>query len=83
MANPQATHSDIEHLFGPVNDHLAREILELDPSLGDLEIAAAYYAGMTDVMGEQRAPLSGNAARIFDLVSRDESMLEAEEERRA
>ena len=82
MANLQATHSDIEHLFGPINDHLAREILQLDPSIGELEIAAAYFAGMTDVMGEQRAPLSGNAARIYDIVSRDDSVLE-EDDRRA
>lgn len=83
MANPQANHSDIEHLFGPVNDHVAREILDLEPSIGELEIAAAYVAGMTDVMGEVRTPLSGNAARIYDIVSRDESMLEEEEARRA
>ena len=83
MANPQATHSDIEHLFGPINDHLAREILELDPSLGELEIAAAYFAGLTDVMGEQRAPLSGNAALIYDIVSRDETALGDEDDRRS
>jgi len=82
MMNPQATARDVQHLLGPINDHLTREILDLSPSLGELEVAAAYCAGLTDVMGEERAPLTGTAARVYELVSRDEALLE-EEERRA
>jgi hypothetical protein len=78
MVTETCTHSDILHLFGPIADHLAREILDLQPSADELEVAAAYMAGLTDVMGEVRAPLTGKAARIFEIVSRDELLDEEE-----
>jgi hypothetical protein len=53
--------------------------LQLSPV--ELEIAAAYFAGMTDVMGEERQPLSGNVAKIYEIVSRDEPLLEEENRR--
>ena len=79
----RSTHSDIVHLFGPIEDQLAREILDLQPTPAELEIVAAYQAGMTDVMGEERVPLAGNAARIYEIVSRDEMLPDEEETRRA
>lgn len=78
MASATSTRIDIQHLFGPIEDHLAAEILQLDPTLAELEVAAAYAAGMTDVLGEERTSLTGNAARIYDIVSRDEAMDEEE-----
>jgi hypothetical protein len=81
MATATSTRSDIQHIFGPIEDHLASEILELRPTLADLEVAAAYAAGMTDVMGEVRRPLSGNAARIYDIVSRDAALAEEDDRR--
>ena len=80
MGTVTARHSDILHLFGPIADHLVREILDLRPSLTEMEVAAAYIAGLTDVMGEARAPLTGKAARIYEIVSRDE-LLDEEEHR--
>jgi hypothetical protein len=83
MVTETSKHSDIVHLFGPIDDHLAREILALQPSPAELEVVAAYQAGMTDVLGEERVPLTGNAARIYEIVSRDEALLEEEEAHRA
>ena len=83
MVTETSTYSDIVHLFGPIEDHLAREILDLQPTPAELEIVAAYQAGMTDVLGEERVPLTGNAARIYEIVSRDDSLLEEEEAHRA
>jgi hypothetical protein len=71
-------HSEILHLFGPVDAHRIVEIMDLQPTEEDLEIAAAYFAGMTDVMGEERKPLSGVAARVYEIVSRDEDFPEEE-----
>jgi hypothetical protein len=34
-------------------------------------------------MGEERVPLAGNAARIYEIVSRDEMLPDEEETRRA
>jgi len=79
MVTERSTHSDIVHLFGPMEDHLAREILDLQPTPAELEVVAAYCAGLTDVLGEERVPLAGNAARIYEIVSRDEVLLEEDE----
>jgi hypothetical protein len=80
MATETCSYSDIVHLFGPISDHLSKEILDLEPSPAELEVAAAYAAGMTDVLGEARAPLTGKAALIYDIVSR-EDLLEDDERR--
>jgi hypothetical protein len=76
MATEMCSYSDIVHLFGPISDHLSREILELQPSPAELEVAAAYVAGMTDVLGDARAPLTGKAALIYEIVSRDELLVD-------
>jgi len=83
MATQTSTHSDILHLFGSIEDHLAHEILDLQPTPAELEVVAAYIAGLTDVMGQERLPLAGNAARIYDIVSREEVLLEEDEAPRA
>jgi hypothetical protein len=81
MKTASCSYADITHLFGPLNDHLSKEIMDLRPSMAELEVAAAYIAGLTDVTGEARTPLTGKAASVYEIVSRDE-LLE-EEERRA
>lgn len=81
MVTETCRHADIIHLFGPLSDHLSKEIMELQPTPAEMEVAAAWIAGMTDVLGEARTPLTGKAARICEIVSRDD-LLE-EEERRA
>jgi hypothetical protein len=83
MVTETSTYSDIVHLFGPIDDHLAREILDLQPSPAELEVVAAFQAGMTDVLGEERVPLTGNAARIYEIVSRDEVLPGEDEAPRA
>jgi hypothetical protein len=78
MATETSIHSELLNLFGPLDAHRALEIMELHPSLADLEVASAYFSGMSDVMGEERLPLAGIAARIYEIVSRDEALLEEE-----
>lgn len=70
------TREDLVHYLGPLDDHKALEILTLEPSWKDLEIVAAFLAGANDVMGEERKRLSGNAALIYEIVSRDEPYFE-------
>jgi hypothetical protein len=83
MVTERTTYSDIVHLFGPIEDHLAREILDLQPTPAELEVVAAYQAGLTDVMGEERVPLAGTTARIYEIVSRDEVLPGEDEAPRA
>jgi len=73
MASKPVTHEDILRMFGPVDDHRAVEILGLNPSWKELEVTMAYLADMSDVMGEERQPLTGCAAEIYDIVTRDET----------
>jgi len=83
MVTERSSYSDIVHLFGPIEDHLAREILDLQPTPAELEVVAAYQAGMTDVLGEERLPLAGRPARIYEIVSRDEVLPGEDEAPRA
>jgi hypothetical protein len=71
-----AQYKEVLRLFGPIDDHRVLEIIDLHPSSIDLEIAGAYLADLTDVMGKERQPLSGGAAIIYEIVTRDESFPE-------
>ena len=66
--------NDIKRMFGPIDDHRVLEILDLHPTSTDLEVASAYLSDMTDVMGEERQPLTGAAADVFEIVTRDEPL---------
>lgn len=72
MAKTFFIHQEILRLFGTLDGHKLTEIEALDPSLDELEIAAAYIAGMDDVMGKERLPLSGKPARLYEIATRDE-----------
>jgi hypothetical protein len=76
MAEPTTIYSRIIHLFGPLDDHKVLEIIDLNPNTADLQVVASYIAGMTDVMGEERQPLTAKCARIYDIVRQDELLVE-------
>jgi hypothetical protein len=78
MATKSSIHSEVLRLFGTLDDHKVAQIDELNPSQDELEITAVYLAGMDDIMGKERKPLTGKPARIFDIVSRDEFLVEDE-----
>ena len=82
MTTNSPKYADIRRMFGTIDDHKALEILDLDPSPEDLEVTMAYLSDMTDVMGEERQPLSGKAAAIYEIVIRDEFAEEEEAARR-
>ena len=72
MNTKMPTRDDVIHLLGDVSDHKVVEILETGASLEQLEEAAAWLAGESDVMGEERLPLTGAAAKVYDIIARDE-----------
>lgn len=72
MTTKSSNHSEIIRLLGTLDDHRLSLIDELDPSLAELEITAAYLAGMDDIMGEERQPLTGKVAKIYEIVTSDE-----------
>jgi hypothetical protein len=81
MTNESSIQAEIFRRFGSVEDHKVLEIIDLEPTPADLDIAAGYIAGMSDVLGEERRSLTGKAAIIFDLLQQDE-VLEEEEPRK-
>ena len=72
MNTKMPTRDDVIHLLGDVSDHKVVEILETGATLEQMEEAAAWLAGESDVMGEERLPLTGAAAKVYDIIARDE-----------
>jgi hypothetical protein len=72
MKTKPSIQSEILRLFGLLDDHKIRQIIGLKPSLDDLEITAAYLAGLDDVMGKEHHPLTGPAATIYEIVCRED-----------
>ena len=72
MNTKTPTRDDVIHLLGDINDHKVVEILETGASLEELEEAAAWLAGESDVMGEERLPLTGAAGIVYEIIARDE-----------
>ncbi|MDP6707871.1 MAG: hypothetical protein QF893_16115 [Alphaproteobacteria bacterium] len=72
------THDEITRVLGPIDDAKASAILAVGASLQDLEEAAQWVAGESDVMGELERPLTGVAAEVYDILTADEPEAEAE-----
>lgn len=72
MNTKTPTRDDVVHLLGDISDHKVVEILEIGATLEELEEAAAWLAGESDVMGEERLPLAGATAKIYEIITCDE-----------
>ena len=62
------TRDDIRRLCGDVTDGRAARMIATGATLDDLEVAVAWSAGESDVMGEERKPLTGRAAELYELL---------------
>ncbi|HEY5776195.1 MAG TPA: hypothetical protein VIS57_08930 [Xanthomonadales bacterium] len=78
MATKSSIHEEILRLFGPLKDHTVKQIETLEPKLDELEITAAYLAGIDDIMGKERLPLTGKTAKIYEFVTLDETFVDDE-----
>jgi hypothetical protein len=78
MATKSSIHAEILRLFGPLSDHTVKQIETLEPSLDELEITAAYLAGIDDIMGKERLPLTGKTAEIYEAVTLDINFVDDE-----
>lgn len=70
--NTGPTHADVLHLCGDIADWKVAAILATGADLDEIEAAVAWDAGEDDVMGEERRPLSGAAAAVYDILIADE-----------
>ena len=73
---PLATATDVVEILGPMPDARIAAILATGASLEELEEAAAWAAGESDVMGEMRRPVVGPVAAVYDLLTADEALAE-------
>ena len=58
----------VVRLCGDILDGTVTAIVDTGASLSDLEAAMAFLYGEDDAMGEERRPLTGAAAAIYDLL---------------
>ncbi len=76
MSGPRETRTvtadDVRAMVGDISDAKITAVLATNPSFEDLEEAVAWAAGESDVMGEERLPLSRTAARVYEIVAADE-----------
>jgi hypothetical protein len=59
-------------LVGDLNDAKVIEILNLQPTLAELEEALVWASGDGDVLGKQGRPMSGTVAAIVEILTADE-----------
>ena len=79
---PQAlAASEVRHLCGDVADWKVSAILATGADVDDIEAAIAWAAGEDDVMGEERRPLAGAAAAVYDILTADDEY--GDEDRRS
>jgi hypothetical protein len=58
------------------------EIMVLNPTYEEFEIALAYAQGESDVMGEERHPLEGKAKQVYDILTAAEAWQDEAEAQR-
>jgi len=49
------------------------EIEKLQATIEEIEEAVAYATGEDDIMGEERIPLIGRTAEVYEIITADET----------
>lgn len=68
---PTIDSQELRGMLGDVDDERLVEIIALRPSRADIEVALAWAAAESDVMGEARKPLTGIAAEVYEILCGD------------
>jgi hypothetical protein len=66
------TSEEVRRLCGDIVDWKVSAILASGAGPDELETCLAWMAGADDVMGEERKPLSGRAAALYDILTADD-----------
>jgi hypothetical protein len=70
---PVTSPAEVRHLLGPLNDDAVTQILRVGPSFGELEIAALFAQGEGDRVDRMGHKLTGRAAQVYEILSREEA----------
>ncbi len=71
-ATRPATREDFERILGNLDDPKVIDILELNPTVADLEEAAMCVAGDHDVLAKSGHHVSAVAAQVVEILTADE-----------
>jgi len=63
---------EVQRILGDIDDVKVVKILALNPSLNDVEEAAAWLIGNGDFLAKNGHALTGSANAIVELLARDE-----------
>lgn len=66
------TIEELRHILGDIDDIKAAEILALQPTPEELEIAVLWAEGKEDIVATRGGSLSGKTAQIYDILTADE-----------
>ena len=71
----QATAEDVKRIIGDIDDSKVVEILDLEPTIVELEEAVVGAAGDADILGKEGHPLSATAYKIVEILTAGEEEL--------
>ena len=66
-----ATNADITGIMGPIDSDKLLQILSLHPTVAEVEEAAMWLSGDTDVFGAN-PPIKGNVSDIVTILTAEE-----------
>jgi hypothetical protein len=64
--------AEVARVCGDILDWKIKAIIESGATVAELEAAAAWAAGADEVLGEEREPLTGATAAVYDILTADE-----------
>ncbi len=67
-----ASRHDLRRILGELSDPKLIEILELNPTVADLEEATMCLSGDQDVLAKKGHPISATAGQIVEILSEGE-----------
>ncbi|MDJ0943856.1 MAG: hypothetical protein QNJ30_10345 [Kiloniellales bacterium] len=71
-SGPALSAEEIRRIVGDISDARILAILDLHPSLDELEQAVAWAEGQSDVLGELELPLSGVVGELHEILTAGE-----------
>jgi hypothetical protein len=69
MAGSRLTRDDVVRVLGPTDDVRITQIIATGATLEDLMVAASWAASGSEMLAEASRPLSGRAARVYEIIS--------------
>lgn len=75
----KATARDAVEILGPMPDARLAAILATGATTRQIEEAAAWAAGASDVMGQMRRPVSGPVAAVYDILTASEAFADEQD----